>query len=145
MKGRILGFDYGTKRIGVAVGNQVTNTTQPLKTIGAKNGNPTWSEIDALISEWRPTYLVVGLPLNLDGSRGAAAVAARKFGEALASRYSLPFVMVDERLSSAESDKILKENARPGRTLSKKRRELRDSIAAELIIRTYLTDNPAPI
>ena len=144
MKGRVLGFDYGTRRIGVAVGNQATNTTQPLKTVSAKNGKPTWREIDELVSEWRPANLVVGLPLDLDGSHGAAADAACKFGEALSTRYELPIVMVDERLTSAESDAILKENASPGKTLSKKRHALRDSIAAELIIRTYLTDNPAP-
>ncbi|MGI9317858.1 MAG: Holliday junction resolvase RuvX, partial [bacterium] len=135
---------YGTKRIGVAVGNRITNTSQPLRPISAQSGNRFWIDVDQLIADWKPDTLIVGLPLNLDGTQGKAALAAITFAETVESRYGLPVTMIDERLTSAEADALIRDNASKGKSLTSKRQMMRDSIAAELIIKTYLTDNPAP-
>ncbi len=145
MSGRILGFDFGLKRIGVAVGNQKTNSSQPLNPVSAKDGEPIWKDIDALVREWGPTILIVGLPLNLDGRHGEAANAAAKFADALGSRYDIPVTLIDERLSSNEADALIRQSTPPGRPLTGKKQKMRDSVAAELIIKTYLNENPAPI
>jgi putative Holliday junction resolvase len=142
---RVLGFDYGTKKIGVAVGNRITNTTQPLKPVFARNSQPNWQDIDALIIEWKPGALVVGLPLNLDGSSGEMALKAGQFADTLKTRHSIPVALIDERLSSSEADALIKETILPGKSATRKRKNTRDSVAAELILRTYLTDNSAPV
>lgn len=145
MSGRILGFDYGIKRIGVAVGSQKTNSSQSLNSVSAKNGEPFWQQIDALIREWKPTTLIVGLPLKMDGTHGDAASAAARFADALGARYDIPINLIDERLSSNEADVLIRQSAPSGRSLTRKRQKMRDSVAAELIIKTYMNDNPAPI
>jgi putative holliday junction resolvase len=145
VSGRILGFDYGIKRIGIAVGNQKTNSSQCLSSVSAKNGEPFWEQIDALIQEWKPATLIVGLPLKMDGTHGDAANAATRFADALGTRYNIPVTLVDERLSSNEADVLIRQSAPSGRSLTRKRQKVRDSVAAELIIKTYLNDNPAPI
>lgn len=145
MNNRVLGFDYGTKKIGVAVGNRITNTTQPLKPVFARNSQPNWQNIDALIIEWKPGTLVVGLPLNLDGSSGEMALKASQFADTLKTRHSIPVTLIDERLSSSEADALIRESIQPGKSAARKRKNTRDCVAAELILRTYLTDNPAPV
>ena len=88
----IMGFDYGTKSIGVAIGQELTGTAQPLRAIKANDGIPNWDDIDKLLKEWQPDLLVVGLPLNMDGTEQEITVRARKFGNRLhgtsASRWS---------------------------------------------------------
>lgn len=145
MSGRILGFDYGIKRIGVAAGNQKTNSSQSLSSVSAKNGEPFWEQIDALIRDWKPTMLIVGLPLKMDGTHGDAASAAARFADTLGSRYDIPVTLIDERLSSNEADVLIQQSVPSGRSLTRKRQKMRDSVAAELIIKTYLNDNPSPI
>jgi putative Holliday junction resolvase len=145
MKQRIISFDFGYKRIGVATGNSETNTTQALGTIRAHGGNPHWDEIQTLVHEWRPDQLVVGLPLLLDGSEGEMAATVRVFGQQLATRLGLPVAWVDERLTSSEADYLLRETLDPGKSSGKKVKNNRDGLAAELILRTYLTDNCIPI
>jgi putative Holliday junction resolvase len=87
----------------------------------------------------------VGLPLKMDGTHGDAANAATRFADALGTRYNIPVTLVDERLSSNEADVLIRQSAPSGRSLTRKRQKMRDSVAAELIIKTYLNDNPAPI
>jgi len=124
----IMAFDYGTKKMGVAIGQSVTRTANPLKKISAKDGIPNWKEIDDLIKEWRPNLFVVGLPLNMDGTESDISIRAEKFARRLTGRFNIPHQTVDERLSSFEakqfsgvSDDI-------------------DSIAATLILETYFRE-----
>jgi len=98
-----LSFDYGIKRIGVAVGQTITGTASELSPLKAKDGIPNWQEIEKLIKEWQPDILLVGLPLNMDGSESEMSKRARKFANRLHGRFGKPFEMVDERLSSEEA------------------------------------------
>ena len=95
-----LGFDFGSHRIGVAFGQTVTGTAQPLGVLKANDGSPDWDRIAQLLSEWQPSCLVVGLPYNLDGSTSELLTRATKFGHRLQGRFGLPVYGVDERLST---------------------------------------------
>lgn len=141
MKGRLLGFDYGRKRIGVATGNLQTATSEALKTLPAANGGPDWPSIVALAREWRPDLLIVGLPLRMDGSDGDLCDEVRHFAAELSNLTTLPVRLVDERLSSSEADHLISAAAVAGKSRQKQRQAMRDSLAAELIIQTYLNDN----
>ncbi len=103
---RVLGFDFGTTRIGVASGQAVTGTAAPLAPIAARDGIPDWTILDALIAEWQPDTLVVGLPLNMDGSISEMARRARKFANRIQDRYQRPCFLIDERLTTAEAKRI---------------------------------------
>lgn len=96
----VLGFDFGLRHVGVAVGQELTATATPLGTIPARDGRPAWAGIEALAREWRPDLLVVGLPLNMDGTESELCTRARAFARRLAGRLGRPAVMVDERLST---------------------------------------------
>ena len=103
-----------------------------------------WPRLVGLVHAWRADELVVGLPLHMDGSESHLSREARRFGDELASRTGLPVALVDERLSSSEADHVLTLGSTPGKSRHRRRLAHRDSIAAELIVRTYLADNPAP-
>lgn len=100
---RVMAFDFGTRRIGVAVGQELTGTAQPAAMLQARDGIPDWDDISALVEEWRPQLFVVGLPLNMDGTESEMSLRARKFGKRLHGRYHHEVVMADERLSSFEA------------------------------------------
>jgi putative Holliday junction resolvase len=128
----VLGFDYGQKRIGVAVGQELTQTTTPLRTLDCPRGTPDWNTIARLIAEWRPDALVVGQPCAEHGAEHAVAAAARRFGNRLHGRYRLPVYWVDERLSSYAAKRALQETAgRYGRADI-------DAHAAAVILQTWL-------
>mgnify|MGYP001824930957 CR=1 FL=1 len=144
MKKRVIGFDHGNRRIGTATGNFQTGTTQALETLQCNNGQPDWEKILQLVATWRADRLVVGLPLLPDGSPGDSCRYARLFADELATRTGLPVALVDERFSSVEADHLLTQGAAPGRSRRRQREKMRDSVAAELIVRTYLSENPEP-
>lgn len=96
----VLGFDFGLKYIGIAAGQKISNTATSITAVPAKNGVPAWEAIAALIEAWRPAALVVGLPLNMDGTTQPIAHRAQEFANILAIKYALPVHMVDERLST---------------------------------------------
>jgi putative Holliday junction resolvase len=96
----LLGFDFGTQRIGVAVGQRVIGTASALITLSAQDGQPDWTEVARLIETWQPDALVVGLPLALDGAHTEVTRAAERFARRLHGRFHLPVHMHDERLSS---------------------------------------------
>jgi putative holliday junction resolvase len=98
-----LGFDVGSKLIGVAVGNRVTASARGITTIAMRNEAPDWAALDALRSEWLPDTLVVGLPLTLEGEEQPASKRARHFADSLRERYRVPVMLVDERNSSREA------------------------------------------
>lgn len=97
-----MGFDYGTKKIGVAIGQLLTNTATPLAIVKANNGKPDWASIENLVNEWQPKRFVVGLPINMDDSESEMSLKARRFSRQLNGRFSVPADTMDERLSSFE-------------------------------------------
>jgi putative holliday junction resolvase len=99
----VLAFDFGTQRIGVAIGQSITGTASPLAALKANDGIPNWEHIATLIAEWQPHQLLVGLPLNMDGSDSEISTRAKKFANRLHGRFGLPVEMWDERLSSFEA------------------------------------------
>lgn len=99
----VIAFDYGTRFIGVAVGQSITRTASPLSALPAKEGIPNWDQIAALLKEWQPQRLVVGLPLNMDGTPSEMSQRAEKFARRLHGRFGLPVETWDERLSSYEA------------------------------------------
>ncbi|MCQ8228920.1 Holliday junction resolvase RuvX [Pantoea trifolii] len=99
----LLGFDFGTKSIGVAVGQQLTGTARALTALKAQDGTPDWKLIEKLLKEWQPDYVVVGLPLNMDGTEQELTARARKFANRLHGRFGVRVEMQDERLSTVEA------------------------------------------
>lgn len=107
----LLGFDFGTKRIGIAIAQEVTGTANPLTTLNAVKQKPDWDAISKIIAEWQPDLLVVGLPLHMDGTEQPMTQAARRFSNQLNGRYQIPVELMDERLSSNEAESILNEQS----------------------------------
>lgn len=99
----LLGFDFGTKSIGVAVGQQLTGTARPLTALKAQEGTPDWNLIEKLLKEWQPDYVVVGLPLNMDGTEQPLTARVRKFANRLHGRFGVRVELQDERLSTVEA------------------------------------------
>ncbi len=130
----VLAFDFGLRQIGVAVGNCLLGTTQPLPIIAAREGIPDWTLLERVVSEWQPDLLLVGDPLNMDGSESELSIRARRFARRLHGRLGLPIAMADERLSSFEAKLIGREQGHRGNF---KRRPI-DSEAAELVLRAWL-------
>ena len=129
-----LGFDYGLKNIGVAVGQELTNTASPLTVIKARNGIPNWDDIQKLLDQWQPQLLIVGLPLNMDGSEQVMSKAARKFGNRLNGRFQIAVEWQDERLSTYEALDQLGIHSK----LDAKHRDDVDRISAQLILQSWL-------
>jgi putative holliday junction resolvase len=130
-----LGFDYGGKFIGVAVGSTQSGQAQALATVRVSaNKTPDWSHITRLIDQWRPDALVVGLPLNMDGSEQTMTHAARAFGDRLKERYNLPIHMVDERLTTRAAKDVLYAEGVAG---TRQKRRL-DEVAAQTILQSFL-------
>ncbi|MXP67720.1 Holliday junction resolvase RuvX [Pantoea sp. Aalb] len=99
----VLGFDFGTKRIGVAIGQSITGTARPLALITEKNKILIWRNIKKLLNEWKPNFLVVGLPLNMDGTEQSISIKARKFAKQLQNYFHIHVELQDERLTSIEA------------------------------------------
>lgn len=110
--GFVLAFDFGLRHIGVAVGQTVTGTAAPLTTLAARMGRPDWQAVTALVNEWRPGVLLVGLPLNMDDTESEMSGRARRFATALGEHTHLPVHLVDERLTSRASRDAGPERAR---------------------------------
>ncbi|MBL4608858.1 MAG: Holliday junction resolvase RuvX [Pseudomonadales bacterium] len=129
----VIGFDYGTKRIGVAVGQSVTGTATPLATIPARDGIPNWQQIGDLLKEWQPNALVVGIPYNMDESESEMSVRAKKFARRLNGRFNLPAHGVDERLTSREARDRMETLSMQG----VKQKQGLDSFAAVVIVESW--------
>jgi putative Holliday junction resolvase len=138
----VFGFDFGSRLLGVAVGNRLTGSARGLAAIAVRDGDPDWSRLDALRQEWQPDHLVVGLPLTLDGEEQPASRGARRFAEKLSQRYGLPVDLTDERHSSQEAAQRFA-NARAAGL--KKRRDAAtiDAEAAAVILERWLACAPA--
>ena len=144
MRQTVLGFDYGRRKIGIAVGQISTGFAEGIATILADSPAGPWLKIEKLIDEWRPDTLVVGLPLAIDGSEPEFAGCAREFGRQLHLRFKLPVDFVDETLTTDFADAIIREITAPGKRITKRRKSVRDQLAAELILKTYLHECTAP-
>ncbi|CAL4044032.1 Putative pre-16S rRNA nuclease [Buchnera aphidicola (Pemphigus populi)] len=136
----ILSFDFGIKNIGVAVGQKLTFTAHALNALPAKLGIPNWNQINSLLLEWEPQSIIVGLPLNIDGSKQKITKRAEKFAKLIKKKFFLPVKLHDERLSTVEAKSILFEK---GGFKALKKNKI-DSMSAVIILEswflnTYLT------
>jgi putative Holliday junction resolvase len=137
--GTILAFDFGTRRIGVAVGERSIGLAHPLATIAGEQNERRFAAIESLIEEWHPALLVVGLPVHADGTEHALTARARRFAKQLEGRFGLTAKLVDERFTThaagaALSDAGVKARAQKG---------VRDQVAAQLILQTYFDQREA--
>lgn len=135
-----LGFDFGTKRIGVAIGQSVTRTARPLATLSAMDGLPRLEEVKALFRKWHPDACVIGIPLNMDGTEQGVTAHARHFQRWLESHFHLPVHAMDERLTTRSAKEQIFE-AKGFRGL--KKAEV-DSVAAQIILQDWLAKEYGP-
>jgi len=129
----VLGFDYGTHKIGVAVGQALTGSATPLETLGMVKNKPDWRRIEQLLADWRPEALVVGHPFEMTDREANNAPAAKRFARQLQGRFHLPVHMADERLTSREAW------ARLGSAAGRDPTRV-DAFAAKLILETWLNE-----
>lgn len=141
--GTYIGFDFGEKRIGLAIGQTETLQASPLTTVRNINGRPQWSDIDDIVAEWLPVGLVVGMPLKEDGTAQQQSILSTAFARKLRTRYSLPVFRCDERYSSIEASDILAENRRLGHRRRKLQRTDTDKTAAAIILDDWLSGSMA--
>ena len=132
----ILAFDFGSRRIGLAVGQQVTESANPRGVVANGDNGPDWDKIEAIVREWRPARLIVGLPLHKDGSDSETTTLVRSFANDLL-RFGLTVESVDERYTSVEAQSLLK-NARAHGSRGRIRKDMIDSAAATLIAERWL-------
>lgn len=136
MSRTILAFDYGTRSIGAAVGQTLTRTADELPPLKAKDGIPSWDEIAGLIATWQPDMVLVGLPLNMDGSASELAARAKKFANRLHGRFGVKAEMMDERLSTFSAKGEAMQRGHRGDY----RDNPVDSIAARLILESFFEE-----
>ena len=133
--GTILAFDFGEKRVGIAVGDFETGIAHPLTTVESADNRTRFAAIEKLIAEWRPIRLLVGLPAHMDGAEHEVSRLARRFAQRLEGRFHIPTDLFDERLSSAEAEATLR-----GEGVDVRRHKaLIDAAAAAEILRGYLS------
>lgn len=145
-----IGFDFSSRKIGVATGQSITSTATALITVKSVDGQPDWTKISDIMKQWSPDALIVGLPLDMDGQEQKTTIAARHFGNALVKRFKLPLYYMDERLTSREASHLLgydghtspRRQSTIGRKVKKSNRhgENIDSKAAELILQSWLNE-----
>ena len=132
----VLAFDFGTRRIGVAVGNTLTRRAHPLTTIEGERNDERFAAIAALVAEWQPGMLVVGLPTHADGSAHEMTLRAQRFARQLDGRFGLPVAMVDERWTTEAAQSAQDAAGAAGR----KGRAVRDQVAAQLILQSWFDE-----
>jgi len=135
-----LGIDFGLKRIGIAKGNTQLGTADPMVMMRNINGTPEWATLDAVVNDWQPVGLVIGLPLTLDGEAQEITHATRGFAKRCRKRYQLPIMWVDERFSSMQASETLAELRRSGQRNKRTRKEDVDTLAAALILERWLAN-----
>lgn len=137
----VLGFDYGSRRVGVACGNTLTKSARPLKTL-VRGGQPPWEDIAALVAEFAPSQFVVGLPYNMDGTETALTPDVRRFAQELSERFHLPVALVDERLSSRAAEAELRDARAQGRMRKRVAHSDVDMTAAKVLVEQWLRAAP---
>ncbi|MBM3351349.1 MAG: Holliday junction resolvase RuvX [Betaproteobacteria bacterium] len=131
--GTVIAFDFGERRIGVAVGEHLLRVASPLTTIDNESNEIRFQNISALVSEWQPQLLVVGLPLNVDGTSHSMTLLCKKFARRLNGRFNLPVALIDERYSSGQASAMLRESGIKGRA----QKPILDQVAAQAILQSY--------
>ena len=130
----LMGFDFGTKSIGIATGQEITGSASPLTSLKANEGIPDWAQIEKLLKEWQPDLLIAGLPLNMDGTEQEMTQRARKFGQRLHGRFGFQVEFKDERLTTTDAKARLFEHG-GYRALGKSRV---DAVSAQLILESWM-------
>jgi len=133
-EGNIIGFDFGQKRIGVAIGNNISKSAQALITIESTSSNQKFEVIQKIMDEWQPVSIVVGVPFNVDGSEHKVTNLCKKFAKQLEQKYALPIYLIDERYTSIEASYEIQDK----KIDLKKKKLLIDRIAAKIILQSYL-------
>ena len=133
----ILAFDFGLKHIGVAIGQEITNTAQTFFSLEAKNGEPNWNQLDPLVKEWNPKLLIVGNPLNMDGSDSEIKKKSDKFSNLINKRYNIPVELMDERLTTKEAKERLEAKRSNSVSLGRDTHQ----IAAQIILESWFSEN----
>lgn len=136
--GTVLAFDFGERRIGIAVGEHLIGTASPLMTIDSESNDKRFQTITELVKEWQPKLFVVGLPLRLDGTEHETTQLCKKFARRLNGRFNIPVMLIDERYSSVEASRLLNETGIKGRS----QKNMLDQVAAQTILQSYF-DNIA--
>ncbi|WP_455365574.1 Holliday junction resolvase RuvX [Kaarinaea lacus] len=147
----VIAFDYGIRRIGVAIGQELTKTATPLTTIQRRNKSSEssdidWQPVDELVREWQPQVAVVGLPLTADGQETPVTQGAKMFGEQLQKRYNLETYWIDERLTSAEAESMIASSKPSGKSARKSQGRRGDKgeidkLAAKIILESWFNQN----
>ena len=132
---QVLGFDYGEKRIGIATGQTITRSANPLTTLDTINNKPDWPAIEQLIQQWKPDALIVGLPFYLNGDPSDMTARAEKFSRQLHGRFQLPVYTHNEALSSFEAEQFLQDKKK------QHNKQDIDKIAAAIIVQSWLEQN----
>lgn len=140
----VLGFDYGTRRIGIAVGQRLTGSASGIAVVSNHGNHADWRAIERTIHDWAPDLLVVGLPLDLDGSEQPMSAAARGFARTLARRFDLPVVLHDERLTSIEAAHRFAAARRGGQRRARDSARL-DAVAAEILVESWFETTAKPM
>ena len=105
----VMAFDFGTKNIGIAIGQEITNSSQTFYTVKANEGEPEWTQLDKVVFDWNPKLFIVGDPLNFDGSESDMKEKSDKFSNQIQKKYKIPVKLVDERLTTKEAKERIKE------------------------------------
>ncbi len=134
--GLYLGFDYGTKYIGIATGHSQTLTVSPLTVIKNNSGTPDWPSLEKLVNEWVPVGFIVGIPVHMDSTEQALTGQARGFKKRLAREYNIPAYEVDERLTTRQASEIVRKNRKSGKRKKTSKAGL-DKIAAAIILQNW--------
>lgn len=132
--GYIIGFDYGLKNIGVAIGQSITRTASEQPSLAARDGIPNWEQVEKLLKEWKIDTAIVGLPLNMDGTDSELSARTKKFANRLHGRFGITVHMMDERLSTREAKAEAAERGHKGNY----GQNPIDAIAARLILESWL-------
>ena len=134
----LMAFDFGTKRMGLAMGQRLTQTANGIGCINAKDGKPDWDALDKLVEEWKPDAFVVGLPINMDGTDSDMSRRANKFSNRLHGRYGKASFTIDERLTTFEAKEVAKAQGHKGHYKS----DPVDALAAQFILESWLEQHP---
>lgn len=140
MNGVYLGFDFGRRRIGVAAGQAITQSANPIDTVPAREGAPEWNRLDRIVANWEPEALVVGIPLHMDGTAQPETDHARAFAQSVRQRYGLPVYEADERLSSREAHSAIVSHRQQGQRRRTRKGDI-DRMAASIILERWLAEH----
>lgn len=133
----LFALDYGTQKLGIAVGQTLTRTASGIAVLPVRGLEPDWAQLDALVQRWKPDAFVIGMPYNMDGTDSTMTRRARQFAAKVQARYARPWFAVDERLSTREARDITRQNAvRAGKRPND--RAIVDALAAQLLLEGYL-------